>query len=116
MSLWNSYDLAQVDSIFVTDETVSYFSSETEGLISGRANLFAHHEGFGFVPGGKDAESRLWLEDLRLDAAGTGAVATAIWYFQRTPSDEEVMRGPVTFVLSPTASGYRIQHANFGNY
>lgn len=116
VTLWNSYDLDQVDVLFTEDESVTYFSSETEGLIKGHAALMEHHEGFGFVPGGKQVESRLWLEDIRLDAAGTGAVATAIWFFQRTPSDDEVMRGPVTFVLAPAEDGYRIQHANFSNY
>jgi hypothetical protein len=116
VAVWNSFDLDAIESLFVTDSTVTYFSSEREGLIVGWAQLLAHHEGFGFVPGGEVRESRLWLDDLQLHVAGTAVSAAAIWYFQRTPEADSVMRGPVSFVLVPDSAGYRIQHANFGNY
>ena len=35
VAMWNSYDLAMVDKLFLQDSRVSYFSSEKEGLIQG---------------------------------------------------------------------------------
>ena len=62
VAMWNSYDLDEVHGLFVADETVSYFSSERDGLIEGIDDLVAHHEGFGFRSGGAENASRLWLE------------------------------------------------------
>lgn len=116
VAVWNSFDRDALEPLFVTDSTVTYFSSEREGLIVGWPELMAHHEGFGFVPGGDVRESRLWLEELQLHSAGTAVSAAAIWYFRRTPDADTVMRGPVSFVLTPDSAGYKIQHATFGNY
>ena len=49
VSMWNSYDLSLVDELFLTDPTVTYFSSEKEGLIKGIDAVSKHHAGFGFV-------------------------------------------------------------------
>ena len=116
VELWNTYDLAALPALFVGDSTLTYFSSETEGVIRGMDALRTHHEGFGFADGGAETASRLWLEGLELEPAGTAVSATAIWFFQSTPETDEVGRGPVTFVLVPTDAGYRIQHAHFANY
>ena len=116
VALWNTYDLVGLADLFVTDSTLTYLSSETEGLIRGFDALVSHHEGFGFAEGGADTESSLWLESLELDAAGSAVIATAVWYFQSAPTTDEVGRGPVTFVLVEREGGYRIQHAHFANY
>jgi hypothetical protein len=116
VELWNTYDLAGLPALFVGDGTLTYFSSETEGVIRGMEALRTHHEGFGFAEGGAETESRLWLEGLELEPAGTAVSGTAIWFFRSTPQADEVGRGPVTFVLVPTLDGYKIQHAHFANY
>ena len=116
VELWNTYDLAGLPALFVGDGTLTYLSSETEGVLRGMETLRTHHEGFGFADGGAETESRLWLEGLELEPAGTAVSATAIWFFKATPEADEVGRGPVTFVLVATSDGYKIQHAHFANY
>jgi hypothetical protein len=116
VGMWNSYDLAQVDRLFMHGPQVSYFSSEREGLISGFDELVAHHEGFGFVAGGQERPSRLWLEEVDITMYGGVAVVAAIWYFDRDGTDAEPQKGPVTFVYAPAADGPRIVHANFSEY
>ena len=116
VDMWNSYDLSQVDVLFMPGTGVSYFSSEREELISGFEAVRAHHEGFGFVEGGAERESRLWLEDLCVTMHGPVAVVAAIWYFDRDGSSSEVQKGPVTFVYAPYDGGHRIIHVNFSEY
>jgi hypothetical protein len=106
---WNTYDLTEVSRLFVTDNTVTYFSSERAGLIQGIDSLIRHHKGFGFVEGGKASANRLWLTDVRHRPLS----ATATWHFQRPGSAEQ--RGPVTFILQQGGNGYRIAHAHFSN-
>lgn len=106
---WNTYDLNDINRLFVNDSSVTYFSSERPGLIKGIDSLRRHHEHFGFVPGGKKSESRLWLTEIKYSRE----VVTATWHFQRPGSEEQ--KGPVTFILNPGASGYRIKHAHFSN-
>ena len=106
---WNTYDLNAVTELFVNDSSVTYFSSERPGLIRGMDSLVTHHRSFGFVPGGKKSENRLWLTETRYLA---GAV-TATWHFQRPGGEEQ--RGPVTFILMRQPTGYRIAHAHFSN-
>ncbi|MDZ4716253.1 MAG: hypothetical protein SH819_12370 [Cytophagales bacterium] len=106
---WNTYDLRAVHELFVTDSSVTYFSSEKPGLIHGFDSLYRHHVGFGFVEGGKSSANRLWLTEVRyLEAA-----VTATWHFQRPGSPPQ--RGPVTFILVRDGKGYRIGHAHFSN-
>ena len=114
VSLWNTYDLSRVGELFLNDGRVSYFSSEKEGAVRGIQDLIEHHRGFGFVPGGKRQPNRLWLEDVHIEEYGACAVVTAVWCFQR--ADSPVQRGPVTMVYVDDGGGYRIAHANFGNY
>ncbi|MCJ7588708.1 MAG: tetratricopeptide repeat protein [Candidatus Aminicenantes bacterium] len=116
-AMWNAYDLAPVDKLFLNDDRLSYFSSEKKGLIQGMAALKVHHRGFGFVPGGKSQESRLWLEDVRVVDLGSGQafLVTATWGFDRDQGPETAQRGPVTFAIVKTESGFRIAHAHFAN-
>jgi hypothetical protein len=115
--MWTRYDLSQVDKLFVADSSVTYFSSEREGLLRGIADLCRHHEGFGFVPGGKEQPNRLWLEELQITAVGAdAAIATATWYFAGGGATDPPQRGPVTFVLVRRGDRYRIAHAHFANY
>ena len=111
---WNSYDLAEVDLLFVPDDTVTYFSSEKDGLIRGIEALRDHHAGFGFVAGGKEQPNTLRLEDVRVDWHGDSALVLARWLFER-PGGQPPQRGPVTFAFVPTPGGYRIAHAHFAN-
>ena len=114
VAIWNSYDLSMVRKLFLNDARVTYFSSEKEGTIKGIDDLIDHHEGFGFVHGGKDQPNKLWLEDTDIVTFDESAIVTAIWCFRRT--DSSIQKGPVTLVYMKPGDGYRIAHANFGNY
>lgn len=115
VKFWNTYDLDQVEKLFLTDNRVTYFSSEKQGVIKGYEALVKHHEGFGFVRGGKKAANKLWLEGIDVEDFGDNAVVCAIWFFKR-PTSESPQKGPVTLVYEQTRDGWRIAHANFGNY
>jgi len=112
---WNTFDLNQIEELFLKDDRVSYFSSEFEKLIKGYDNLIKHHEGFGFVKGGKEIRSKLWLEEIDVEDLGDSAIVGAIWFFKRS-NTENPQKGPVTIVYERTTDGWRIAHANFGNY
>jgi len=111
--MWNSYELDEVERLFVADESVTYFSSERDGLIQGIDALVEHHEGFGFRSGGAVTESRLWLEDVQGRWDGATAIVMATWLFGSTDEDGPPQKGPVTFVVVPREDGYRILHAHF---
>lgn len=115
VKFWNTYDLDQVERLFLSDGRVTYFSSEKQGAIKGYEALVRHHEGFGFVKGGKVQPNRLWLEDVDIEDFGDSAIVCAVWFFKR-PSAENPQKGPVTIVYEKTPDGWRITHANFGNY
>lgn len=115
--LWNTYDLTLVDDLFLTDSTVTYFSSETEGLIEGIDAVRAHHQSFGFVAGGRPADQQLWVEELNTTQHGRTAIVTGLWYFgDRGGAPEEIQRGPFTFVYVLRGDTYRLAHLNFGTY
>lgn len=117
VAFWNSYDLDRVDELFLTDDTVTYFSSEKEGLIRGIDAVREHHRSFGFVEGGKAAENELWLEDLHSHVYGSAAVVTAIWYFgNRSDDGDKVQRGPMTLVYVRQRDDYRLAHLHFARY
>lgn len=117
VQLWRTYDLDLVDRLFVADSTVSYLSSEREGLIRGIDSVLAHHVGFGFVSGGSPPESELWLEGVHGEQRDDAATATAVWFFgDRTAPRDSVQRGPVTFVYALADGEWRIAHVQFGNY
>jgi ketosteroid isomerase-like protein len=115
VAIWNSYDLSMVEKLFLNDEHVTYFSSEKQCVVKGMEALVRHHEGFSFVMGGKAQPNKLWLEDIDIEAFPGAAVVTAIWFFRRGDSGK-TQRGPVTLVYVPVGGGWRIAHANFGNY
>jgi hypothetical protein len=116
--MWNTYDLSQVEDLFVTDSRLSYFSSEKQGAIYGFDAVLEHHRGFGFVDGGlTDQGSRLWVEDIGSDVFDDAAVVTGIWFFERAGSGEnEPERGPVTIVYIPVGDEFRIAHMHFATY
>lgn len=114
VAMWNSYDLDQVEHLFLNSDQLSYFSSEKEGVIKGFKNVVNHHIGFGFVKGGKQSTSRLWLDQVNFSSHGPTKIVTAIWYFQKKGGP--VQKGPVTFVCLEDTSGYKFVHLNFGNY
>jgi hypothetical protein len=117
VEMWNRYDLSLIDDLFVTDSRISYFSSEKQGAIRGIDAVREHHRGFGFVDGGKDQGSRLWVEDIRSDVFGGAAVVTGIWFFERAGAgQDEPQRGPVTIVYVPLENEFRIAHMHFATY
>jgi hypothetical protein len=114
---WNSYDLDELEALFVMDERVTYFSSEKQGLLRGPEALRRHHAGFGFVPGGKVSANSLWLEQVAEDRLDRGAtLITAIWCFRRASAPDIVQRGPLSAVVVRTRRGPRIAHMNFSTY
>ena len=117
IDMWNSYDLAMVDELFLTDSRVTYLSSEREGVIKGIDAVREHHREFGFVKGGKDQPNKLWVDGVDMTDFGSTAVVAGVWYFKtkETPPNE-VQRGPFTLVYVKLGDTYRIAHAHFGNY
>jgi ketosteroid isomerase-like protein len=115
VKFWNTYDLNQVEKLFLKDDRVTYFSSEKQGVIKGYEALVRHHEGFGFVKGGKVQPNKLWLEGMDVEDFGDSAIVCAVWFFKR-PNAESPQKGPVTIVYERTPDGMRIAHAHFGNY
>jgi len=116
VQMWNSYDLDQVNELFVTDARVTYFSSEKEGLVHGIDAVVEHHRGFGFVSGGKTPERELWVEEVRADDFGDTAVVTAIWFFGNRDLKSDAQRGPMTMVYVRVAGEYRLAHLHFATY
>jgi ketosteroid isomerase-like protein len=117
VSLWNTYELSKVDELFLTDDRVTYFSSEKEGLIRGIDAVREHHRGFGFVEGGKPAEKELWMEELQSDVFGSTAVVTGIWFFgSRAEDRDKIQHGPVTFVYAKEGDDFKLAHLHFANY
>ena len=96
VDMWNSYDLHQIEELFLTDSNLTYFSSEKEGLIKGIEAVLEHHKGFGFIKGGKVQDNILWVENLHTTIFNSSIIVTGIWYFKKPTG--EVQRGPVTFV------------------
>ena len=117
LKMWNTRDLARVDELFLNDSSVTYFSSEREGLIQGFAALRAHHQGFGFVVGGAEPEQELSVEDVRSSIYGDVAVVGAIWLFgDRSAPPDSISRGPMTAVYTWADGRYRIAHMHFAEY
>ncbi len=115
---WNARDLDRVDDLFLTDSTVTYFSSEREGLIRGIDAVREHHVTMGFVSGGAATESELWIEDAAYRQRNPYYVVTAIWYFgDRTAPRDSIQRGPMTAVYVRVGDdSYRIGHMHFSEY
>ena len=115
VEFWNDFKLEKVPKLFLTDDRVTYFSSEYEGLIKGYDNLVKHHEGFGFVDGGKDTGSKLWLEDVEIEEFDDMVLVKADWLFLRKDA-ETPQKGPVTMVYIMYGDEYKIAHCHFSNY
>lgn len=116
VAMWNSYDLDEVDELFLADDRVTYLSSEKEGLIRGIDAVREHHRGFGFVPGGREPEQELWVDEIDAVVFGDSAVVTAVWYFGDRDAETDAQRGPMTLVYVDTGSEYRLAHLHFANY
>ena len=117
VAAWNSYDLNEVDNLFLADEHVTYLSSERQVLIRGIDALRKHHESFGFVPGGKSHANKLWVEDVHAEQHGPVAIVTATWFFRRGGTgDGKTQKGPMTAVYVQRGTGWRIAHMHFANY
>jgi ketosteroid isomerase-like protein len=117
INLWATYDLDLLPEIFYQSPTLTYFSSEKEGLIMGYDQILPHHEGFGFVRGGKEPPVELWLEDIETRINGETAMVAATWYNgDKTAARDSVQHGPVTFMLLRDNQGaVKISHAHFAN-
>lgn len=111
---WQNYDLDLVDKLFLQDDRLTYFSSEKQGAIIGFPAVKQHHQGFGFVPGGKQQPNELWVEDLNCADFGDTAIVTGIWYFKRQDGSQQ--HGPVTIVYIRGGNKFLISHMNFSNY
>jgi len=74
VSLWDAYDLEMLPDIFLWDPTVTYFSSETEGLLRGTEALRDHYRSMGFATGGRTPEQSLWVEEVHAVATGSTAI------------------------------------------
>ncbi len=116
LAMWRRYDLDRVADLFVAGDALTYFPSDREGLIEGFGAVREYHEGLGFVPGGFQPESEMWLEQVTISDFGESAVVGAVWYFGNRVNRRAAGRGPLTMVLARTGSGFRISHVNFGNY
>ena len=111
---WNTYDLNEVDRLFLNDPKLTYFSSEKQGIITGIEAIREHHKGFGFVEGGKDQPNKLWVEDIHTTEFESSVVVTGIWFFQKPDGSKQ--RGPMTMFYVNVEGGYRIAHMNFSSY
>ena len=117
VAMWNSYDLSRVEKLFLTDSTVTYFSSEREGLIKGIEAVIEHHRGFGFVEGGKAQPNKLWVEDVHTTVRLNVAVVSGIWYFlNQSDGEDQTSKGPFTAIYVQDENEYRIAHMHFSNY
>ncbi len=119
VNLWATYDVSLLPEIFLTTDELTYFSSEKEGLLKGYDELAPHHAGFGFVTGGRQPRINLWLEDVEIRLYGETALVAAVWYTADygVEAQENVQKGPVTFVLVLDDQGkVKIAHAHFANY
>jgi hypothetical protein len=114
VKFWNTYDLDQVEELFLQDDRLTYFSSEKKGAILGFDAVREHHKGFGFISRGKDQPNKLWVEELHFSTFDSATVVTGIWYFQKP--DSPIQRGPVTIVYIRQGDRSRIAHMNFSEY
>jgi ketosteroid isomerase-like protein len=117
-TFWNTYDLDQMDNLFMNNDALTYFSSEKQGLTRGFDAMIEHHKGFGFVPGGDKKDAKLWLENIETDYVGDMAIVAAIWFFDTVRDGKKViMKGPVSFICAKDNAGkYKLQHVHFANY
>jgi len=116
LALWRRADADRLPEVFLEDASLTYFASDSEGLLEGYDAVVAYHRGVGFVSGGFRPEHELWLEDTLVDDFGDSAVVTAIWHFGNRVALQSEGQGRMTMVLIRTSAGYKIAHLNLGAY
>ena len=116
LALWRRYDLDQLGDVFLQDRVLTYFASDSEGVIQGWDAVRAYHEDRGFVSGGFSITEELWLEDALISDFEDTAIVSAVWHFGNPLQAAEAGRGPFTMVLVRTPAGYRVSHVNMANY
>jgi len=110
--MWNTYDLNQIKKMFHQD--ITYFSSEKGHLLKGISELNNLHMKFGFKPGGKDSENKLWLEDICTQTYNNTGIVSAIWFFQTASG--VIQKGPISFISVNNDKNYKFIHVNVGKY
>ena len=116
LGLWRRYDTEALDDVFLEDAAMTYFPSDSVGLVEGFEAVVEYHETQGFVPGGLRPDQELWLEQTVITDFDDSAIVSAIWHFGNRVSRQDVARGPLTLVVVRTSRGYRISHVNMANY
>lgn len=114
VAMWNTYDLAEVDHLFLDDARLTYFSSERQGALRGLEAIRKYYRDFGFTTGGKPVRYILGLENLQIDRFGELAIATGLWCYRR--EETPVQRGPATFVMIAGEEGCKLVHLHFATY
>lgn len=106
---WNSYDLDELEALFVMDEQGHLLLVREAGPARGPEALRRHHISFGFVPGGKVSTNGAWLEQIAEDRLDRGTtLITAIWCFRRASAPDVIQRGPLSAVVVHTRHGPQI--------
>ncbi len=116
LGLWRRYDTDALEDVFIVDPALTYFPSDSVGLVEGFEAVVEYHRSQGFVPGGFRPDQELWLEQTVIADFDDSAVVSAVWHFGNRVSRQDVARGPLTLVVVRTNRGYRISHVNMGNY
>ncbi|MBN2430719.1 MAG: hypothetical protein JXQ27_04555 [Acidobacteria bacterium] len=115
VTAWNAYDLDRAAALFHSGADLTYISSEKAGILQGWPAVRELHAGFGFVPGGADRLSRLWVDDTTLHLCGTAVVVAGRWHFRRADPAAPPQAGPFSLVLAPGEGRLLIGHAHFDN-
>jgi ketosteroid isomerase-like protein len=116
LAMWRRFDLDRVGDLFIRDPALTYFASDSIGLIEGYDAVLAYHQESGFVSGGFQPDAELWLEDVVIADFDDSAILTGVWRFGNRVSRTDAPRGPLTMVIERTSAGYRIAHLHLGNY
>lgn len=116
LNLWRRYDLDALEDVFLVDPALTYFASDSEGVIEGWEAVRSYYEEQGFVPGGFSVTDELWLEDTLITDFEDSAVVSAVWRFGNRVTPETAGRGPFTMVIVRTNTGFRVSHVNMANY
>ena len=116
LAMWRRFDLDRVGDLFIRDPALTYFASDSIGLIEGYDAVVAYHQESGFVSGGFQPDAELWLEDIVIADFDDSAILTGVWRFGNRVSRTDAPSGPLTMVIERTSAGYRIAHLHLGNY
>ena len=116
LALWHRYDLVRLGDVFLRDPSLTYFPSDTEGVLEGFDAVQDYHVAQGFVAGGFQPKEELWVEDTVISDFGDATVISAVWRFGNRVAPADAARGPLSMVIVRTAAGYRISHLNMANY